>query len=351
MRIKQKQEKILHSIRNFCTYMKNDNALYRILIIEDDAIRFNKLQKMLHKRLTNAMISQNMHAVSTICNMPVAEFDIVLIDLSRRDTSGQNLRNQLAGLQDISKVIIISERNDLEFTSALLSIGVADYLYEKKLNSMRLCKSIVNVVERNKIAANLTELQRQNTDLFNLNPLPMWVYDVDTLCFTRVNEAAVRKYGYSREEFEMMTIRQIRPTEDLPILENAVEFVKNHQKLFSSGLYRHQTKCGRIITVELVSNIIYINDVKHELVSANDVTERVTYLQEIEQRNLRLQEIAFTQSHIVRAPLANMLGILHLIKDMGLHAPESSILLDQLLTCGDQLDNNIREIVKKSTQI
>jgi len=330
--------------------MKNDSALYRILIIEDEAIHFDKLQKMLRKRFTDPMILRSVHLDSISCNTPAVEFDVAVLDLSRCETSGRDSRSQLLGLRDLSNVIVISDRNDLDFTRELLSLGVADYLYKKKLNSMLLCKSIVNVIERNKIAANLAELQRQHTDLFNLNPLPMWVYNVDTLCFTRVNEAAVRKYGYSREEFEMMTIKQIRPEEDLPILQNALEFVKNHQKLFSSGLYRHQIKCGKIITVELVSNIIYINHVKHELVSANDVTERVTYLQEIEQRNVRLQEIASTQSHIVRAPLANMLGILHLIKDIGVHAPESNILFDHLLTCGNQLDKNIREIVRKSTQ-
>jgi len=331
--------------------MKNDGAHYRILIIEDDATHFSKLQKMLRKRFTDPMILQSVDVDRRSFNTPAAEFDVVLLYLSRCLTSGHDSKSQLWGLQDLSNVIVLSERNDLAFTRELLSLGVGDYLYVKKLNSRLLCKSIINVIERNKIATNLAELQRQHTDLFNLNPLPMWVYNVDTLGFTRVNEAAVRKYGYSREEFEMMTIKQIRPQEDLPILENALELVKKHQKLFSSGLYRHQTKNGKIITVELVSNIIYINDVKHELVSANDVTERVTYLQQLGQRNVRLQEIAFAQSHIVRAPLANMLGILNLIRDIGVHAPESNLLLEKLLACGNQLDTNIREIVRKTTQL
>ena len=50
--------------------------------------------------------------------------------------------------------------------------------------------------------------------LFETNPLPMWVYDLETLRFLAVNDAAIANYGYSREEFLAMTIQDIRPPED-----------------------------------------------------------------------------------------------------------------------------------------
>ena len=52
--------------------------------------------------------------------------------------------------------------------------------------------------------------------LFEASPTPMWVYDAETLAFLAVNDAAVRHYGYSREEFLAMTIKDIRPPEDIP---------------------------------------------------------------------------------------------------------------------------------------
>ena len=51
--------------------------------------------------------------------------------------------------------------------------------------------------------------------LFEANPVPMWIYDLQTLGFLDVNEVACQKYGYSREEFLAMTIRDIRPPEDI----------------------------------------------------------------------------------------------------------------------------------------
>ena len=51
--------------------------------------------------------------------------------------------------------------------------------------------------------------------LFEASPLPMWVYDSETLGFLAVNDAAVRHYGYTRQEFLGMTIKDIRPPEDV----------------------------------------------------------------------------------------------------------------------------------------
>ena len=57
-----------------------------------------------------------------------------------------------------------------------------------------------------------------NKNLFDISPQPSWIYDIKTLEFLDVNEAAVLHYGYSREEFLQMTLRDIRPPEDIPIL-------------------------------------------------------------------------------------------------------------------------------------
>jgi PAS domain S-box-containing protein len=73
--------------------------------------------------------------------------------------------------------------------------------------------------------------------LFESNPLPMWVYALDTLEFLAVNDAAVRNYGYSRDEFLSMTIRDIRPPEDIPMLLEKLARVKTG---FNSSEGRHR---------------------------------------------------------------------------------------------------------------
>ena len=88
--------------------------------------------------------------------------------------------------------------------------------------------------------------------LFYGNPLPMWVFDNDTLQLLAVNEAAVAKYGWSQEEFLAMTIEDIRPPEDLPELRAYRETVRHDASpgLNATRSWRHRTKSGEIIHVE-----------------------------------------------------------------------------------------------------
>lgn len=108
--------------------------------------------------------------------------------------------------------------------------------------------------------------------LFTSNPHPLWVYDLETLSFMEVNDAAVNKYGYSREEFLRMTIADIRPSEDLPsLLENISQVTSG---LNEAGIWRHQTKDGTLIDVEITSHTLTFEGRPAELVLAHDVTAR-----------------------------------------------------------------------------
>ena len=108
--------------------------------------------------------------------------------------------------------------------------------------------------------------------LFEVNPHPMWVYDLETLGFLVVNDAAVRRYGYSHEEFLALTIRDIRPPEDVPALLRNVAGVG--QGLDQAGLWRHRLKDGSLIDVEITSHALEFGARRAELVLAIDVTER-----------------------------------------------------------------------------
>ena len=108
--------------------------------------------------------------------------------------------------------------------------------------------------------------------LFEANPHPMWVYDLETLAFLAVNDTAVRRYGYSREEFLGMTIKDIRPPEDVPaLLENVARVGEG---LDEAGVWRHRAKDGTLIEAEIVSHPLTFVGRKAELVLAQDVTDR-----------------------------------------------------------------------------
>ncbi len=108
--------------------------------------------------------------------------------------------------------------------------------------------------------------------LFDSNPLPMWVYDLQTLRILAVNEAAVERYGYARDELLSMTIKDIRPPEDVPALLDAVG--KLRQGMSQSGVWRHRRKDGSILWVEITSHSIEFEGRRAQLVLAHDVTEK-----------------------------------------------------------------------------
>ena len=108
--------------------------------------------------------------------------------------------------------------------------------------------------------------------LFDTLPLPMWVYDVDTLRFLAVNEAAVAHYGYTREEFLAMTVADIRPTEEASaVAERAA--ATDAQRL-DGETWRHVTKRGEVIDVEINSDDLSYGPSRARLVVASDVTAR-----------------------------------------------------------------------------
>lgn len=101
---------------------------------------------------------------------------------------------------------------------------------------------------------------------------PMWIYDLGSMFFVDVNEAAIRHYGYTYDEFMGMTIRDIKLEEDMPELEEDVFYLKQFGGLFTQQGHRHKKRNGDLIYVELSSTPIYILGRKCALVMVNDIT-------------------------------------------------------------------------------
>ncbi|MBI3740094.1 MAG: PAS domain-containing protein, partial [Chloroflexi bacterium] len=81
--------------------------------------------------------------------------------------------------------------------------------------------------------------------LFQNNPLPMWVYELDTLCFLDVNEAAVEQYGYARGEFLNMRVTDLLLDKKAPLPEARKKNKRPPLKL--SGEMQHRRKDGSAI--------------------------------------------------------------------------------------------------------
>jgi PAS domain S-box-containing protein len=145
---------------------------------------------------------------------------------------------------------------------------------------------------------------------FDQSPQPMWVFDVESLRFLEVNDAAVATYGYTREQFLAMTIADIRPPEDRETLREAVD--SSRDTAFKSSIWRHRLADGRVISVEVSSRPIELAGRPARLVLAIDVSERLAAdaaLRASEQEQRRLAwELDLERRRLVAAQEVARLG-------------------------------------------
>lgn len=135
--------------------------------------------------------------------------------------------------------------------------------------------------------------------LFHNHPIPMWIYDLQSLTFLEVNDAAVERYGYTRDEFLGMTINEIRPQEDVERLQAHVK--QQRSPLQHAGPRRHRLKNGCIIDVEITSHTIEFSGGTGALVMAQDVTDRKQAEQALRRQVERLRNLHRTDQAILRA--------------------------------------------------
>src|SRR6185503_19910195 len=144
-------------------------------------------------------------------------------------------------------------------------------LYNEKGKLVSVLSLVLDVTVATRIEEALQKSEAQYRLLFESNPQPMWVYDLATLRFLAVNDAAVRHYGYSRTEFLEMTIKDIRPPEDVASLEKYLNSETAHP---DAGEWRHRKKDGSIINVDITANRLTFGGRPAEFVLVRDITER-----------------------------------------------------------------------------
>jgi len=139
----------------------------------------------------------------------------------------------------------------------------------------------IDISARKKIEEELRESEQKYKLLFESNPLPMFMFSRKSFSIIDVNESATRHYGYSREEFQKMTMVDLRPEEDKKeFLDKVITPAPTSTNL---GIWRHVKKDGAIITVEIIGYDINYEDKPVRLVLANDVTEKFAAEEKLKQ--------------------------------------------------------------------
>lgn len=147
-----------------------------------------------------------------------------------------------------------------------------------------------DITERKRFEEALRDSEERYRLLFESTPQPIWVYNEETLAFLAVNEAATRIYGYSRDEFLSLTINDIRPQEDIPTL--MINNAADPNDLVISSPWRHSTRTGKTIYVEMSSHPVVFDGKNSRLVIVNDVTERKLLDEKQQRLHTSLQQSA-----------------------------------------------------------
>jgi PAS domain S-box-containing protein len=229
-------------------------------------------------------------------------FEVILADYTLPQFDALRALHLLqARGRDIPFIVVTGAVGD-EVAAACIKQGATDYLLKDRL--ARLGQAVTHALQEKQLRAEkqqaeaaLLESAEQYRLLFDSNPHPMWVFDQETLAFLAVNAAAVRQYGYSRKEFLAMTIKDIRPPEDVPILldyraKRVNQPTPSESSLTMPGLWRHRKKDGTLIDVEITHSPISLKRRDAQLVLANDITERKRAEGKLRESEARFRQMA-----------------------------------------------------------
>jgi len=163
--------------------------------------------------------------------------------------------------------VSVTTQQDRTFPGHVSTAPVFD-LNNEPVAIITLIRDVTEFAEANRAVA-AGEIRYR--ELFEASPMPTWVYDAETLEFLMVNRMAIQTYGYTEEEFLQMTVRQIRPPEDYELFDQAAVGLADKGRV--SGFWRHLTKQGEMLEVEVFSEMFLHEGRRARLSVVKDVTE------------------------------------------------------------------------------
>lgn len=135
------------------------------------------------------------------------------------------------------------------------------------------------------------ETDKFNNNFFSLNPLPSWIYDHETLEILEVNLTALNHYGYSREEFLTLTLKDLRPPQEVSKLISAHIDIKNREGNIYFGIFTHQKKDGTLFQMEINGHKLDFNDRSCILAVCQDVTKKIEQEEQLLQSERRFKAL------------------------------------------------------------
>jgi PAS domain S-box-containing protein len=203
-----------------------------------------------------------------------------------------------------------SEGNHIDLTYRITTkSGVLKWVGEKRsiFTDESNCTIVLSV---------LTDIQRQDDArynqeesingyriLFDHNPSPMWIFEMATLRILKVNNAAIKTYGYTEQEFLTMTIMDLRLAsyrETLEVFMANKGIVSGQPHSFSnSGVWKHTGKNGQPIYAEIHGDSINYKNHDCRIIVANNITQKIYYQEQVKLREQFLNSLIDSQTNFL----------------------------------------------------
>ena len=264
------------------------NSSFNILVVEDNAGDYILVKEYLEEILTQSTIFHAETLANAADIIDKTKIDVVLLDLTLPDGIGKDSFMEIYSKAPQIPIIVLTGFGDTDMALETLKLGAQDYIVKDDSSPTVLAKSIQYGIERSKIFDQLKRSEEQYKYLFQRNPLPMFALKKGTFQFLMANQAAVKHYGYTEDEFLQMTFKNLS-------LKNGT--TQNEELTFSTkesgnADIKHVKKDGTIIDVELGIHDILLQGEDERLIVIHDVTERNRAKEQLRESELMFRTIS-----------------------------------------------------------
>lgn len=253
----------------------------KVLLVEENLIYTKFVTSMLKKKGTPGYDQE--FEIRAVDNLAVGletlahkQFDLMITNLGsyKGNEKFEMIKKINREAPNLPIILLCKSHSEIiSVQSAVEGLENLDYLVKGEFNEAILKQTIRNLFKNKLSLLKYRTREESQFELFKINANPMWIYDVETLRFLAVNKAAIKHYGYSEEEFLSMTIEDIRPTKDIPVLIEHLK--KQNPGLDVGGIWQHLKKDGTIMFAEITSQPFVYKNRNARMILVRDRTEYI----------------------------------------------------------------------------